>query len=78
MTAINFWQGAYVFGLSLEHGFNLTGKITHIEGSVDVNDTNYWVERSLYIENVLYTVSERKVMLNSLEDLSFIKEISLS
>jgi inhibitor of cysteine peptidase len=72
------WQGAYVFGLSLEHGFNLTGKITHIEGSVDVSDTNYWVERSLYIENVLYTVSERKVMLNSLEDLSFIKEISLS
>jgi inhibitor of cysteine peptidase len=72
------WQGAYVFNLSLENGFVLKGKITHIEGGVDVRYTNYWVKRSLYIENVLYTGSDKKVMLNNLEDLSFIKEIPLT
>jgi len=72
------WQGAYVFDLSLEHAFVLKGKITHIGSGVDVSDMNYWVKRSLYIENVLYTVSDKKVMLNSLEDLSFIREIPLS
>ncbi|MDH5793265.1 MAG: beta-propeller domain-containing protein [Candidatus Bathyarchaeota archaeon] len=33
---------------------------------------------ALYIENVLYTVSDKKIKMNSLEDLTEIKEIQLS
>jgi hypothetical protein len=40
-------------------------------------DDSYWVKRSLYIDDVLYTISNRKVALNSLSDLSSILEIEL-
>jgi inhibitor of cysteine peptidase len=71
------WQGAYVFDLTVEHGFVLRGNITHIEDGIDINDQNYWIERTGYIEDVLYTVSDRKVKLNMLEDLTPITEIPL-
>jgi metal-sulfur cluster biosynthetic enzyme len=36
------------------------------------------VKRSLYIENVLYTVSDTKIKANNLSDLSLVKELRLS
>ena len=71
------WQGAYVFNLTLSEGFVFRGGITHIEDGTSIWDSNYYVQRSLYIENVLYTVSNAKVKLNSLDDLAFIKEIEI-
>jgi uncharacterized secreted protein with C-terminal beta-propeller domain len=71
------WQGAYVFNVTLENGFQLRGNITHMESGISITDRNYYVERSLYIENVLYTISAVKVKLNSLDDLAFIKEIGV-
>ncbi|MHA2380840.1 MAG: hypothetical protein ACXADS_16335, partial [Candidatus Thorarchaeota archaeon] len=35
------------------------------------------VERSLYIEDVLYTISQAKIKMNSLEDLEYINEVEL-
>ncbi len=67
------WQGLYVFNITLNEGLLLRGNITHQK-----DETYYCIERALYIENVLYTVSDIKVKLNSLEDLMFIKEIELS
>jgi uncharacterized secreted protein with C-terminal beta-propeller domain len=72
------WQGAYVFNVTVNNGFILKGKITHLENGIDVWDSTYHIDRSLYIDNVLYTVSNAKVKLNSLEDLAFIKEIKLN
>ncbi len=72
------WQGAYVFNLTLDNGFILKGKITHLESGIDVWNSTYHIERSLYIDDVLYTVSNAKVKLNSLEDLALIKEIKLN
>jgi uncharacterized secreted protein with C-terminal beta-propeller domain len=72
------WQGAYVFNITLDSGLVLRGKISHLENGVDIYSSSYYVQRSLYIENVLYTVSDKKVKLNSLEDLTFIKEIEIS
>jgi uncharacterized secreted protein with C-terminal beta-propeller domain len=72
-----FWQGAYVFNITVNHGFILKGKITHSENGIDIWNSDYHIERSLFIDNVLYTVSNAKVKLNSLEDLAFIKEIKL-
>ncbi|MDH5754883.1 MAG: beta-propeller domain-containing protein, partial [Candidatus Bathyarchaeota archaeon] len=72
-----FWQGAYVFDINRSEGFVLRGNVTHQEVT-DGWYSEYWVKRSLYIENVLYTVSDKKIKMNSLEDLVFIKEIELS
>ncbi len=71
------WQGAYVFNVTLSNGITLRGRITHMESGANVNDDSYWVTRALYIENILYTVSDMKVKLSSLEDLTLIKEIAI-
>jgi uncharacterized secreted protein with C-terminal beta-propeller domain len=69
------YQGAYVYDISLRGGFRLGGRITHADSSQDLTDSDYYygsdsfVERSLYIENTLYTISQAKVKANSLVDL---------
>jgi len=70
------WQGAYVFNVSLE-GFVLRGNITHLSAEMSTWTPSYWVKRILYIEDVLYTMSDKKIKMNSLDDLHFIKEIEL-
>jgi len=71
------WQGAYVFNVTLTGGFNLTGRITHGTEGGGMPEVGYWVNRALYIESVLYTVSDRKVKMNNLTDLAVIDEIQL-
>jgi len=71
------WQGAYVLNITLTNGITLRGRITHIESGASPYESSYQVERALYIENVLYTISDKKVKLNSLEDLTLIKEIMI-
>ena len=71
------WQGAMVFNVTLEAGFALRGGITHIETAAEKENWNYYVQRSLYIEDTLYTVSNVKVKMNNLQDLALIKEIKV-
>jgi inhibitor of cysteine peptidase len=76
------WQGAYVFDISLD-GLELRGKITHIEDTELLKlgyyfGSDYTVQRSLYIDNVLYTISRMKVKMNNLETLAEINAIELS
>ncbi len=72
------WQGDYVFDISLYHNLVLEGRITHLDNGTSINDQGYWVKRSLYIEDVFYTVSDRMIKMNRLEDLSQIGEVPLS
>ncbi len=73
------FQGAYVYDVSVEDGFDLRGKISHYDES-EVEDYSgyYWygpkdIKRILYIGDVLYTVSMGAVKANqynsSLNDL---------
>ncbi len=71
------WQGAYVFNITLEDGIRLKGKITHQIDTSERSDYNYRITRTFYIESVLYTVSNKKVKMNNLEDLTPVKEIVL-
>jgi len=77
------WQGAYVFEVSTDKGLVFRGGITHIEDNIDLQRTGYYfsssysVKRTLYIDNVLYTISEKKVKMNSLENLDRINEVRL-
>ncbi|MCW4003707.1 MAG: beta-propeller domain-containing protein, partial [Candidatus Bathyarchaeota archaeon] len=75
-----YWQGAYVFKLTLTGGFEFRDGITHQENATSepyIIDYNANVNRALYIGNTLYTVSNAKVKLNSLIDLSPIAEVKL-
>ncbi len=72
------WQGAFVFDISLYHDLILEGRITHLEDHMNIYDQQYWVKRSLYIEDVLYTISDRIVKMNSLDDMKELGQISLS
>jgi len=73
---VSSWQGAYVFNITLSGGLALKGNVTH-QGVTNGWYSEYWVKRALYIENVLYTASDKKIKMNSLEDLAFLKEIEL-
>ena len=76
------FQGAYVFNVDLENGFVLKGTVTHANESAMKEDEWYYdwnseVRRSLYIDNVLYTVSNSMVKANSLTDLTEISKVEL-
>lgn len=75
----SWWQAAYVFNVTLTKGFVLKGSITHQSSSLEW-DTNYWVKRAFYIDNVLYTLSDKKIMMNDLNslDLALINQLMLS
>jgi inhibitor of cysteine peptidase len=71
------WQGSYVFNITLTDGLVLRDSITHLENGINTGDDSHWVNRALYIENVLYTLSNKKIKMNNLEDLALLKEIEL-
>jgi uncharacterized secreted protein with C-terminal beta-propeller domain len=79
------YQGAYVFNITTD-GFILRDRITHLNSS-SMNklqrrswyygSTDCFVHRSLYIENMLYTISDNKICIHALSDLSLIHTIEL-
>ena len=76
------FQGAFVFKVSLGEGFVERGRITHITPEDELKrgyyyGSEYSVKRSLFIENVLYTLSERMLKANALDTLEGLKEFSL-
>jgi uncharacterized secreted protein with C-terminal beta-propeller domain len=73
------WQGAYVFTISLdsENLIELKGRITHVENG-NLSGTSNYVTRALYIGETLYTVSQNKIKMNLLSDLSEIGELKLN
>jgi uncharacterized secreted protein with C-terminal beta-propeller domain len=80
VTQGGYWDGAYVFKLSVAGGFELRGGITHqsdITQQYWYGDYNMMVNRASYIGNTLYTVSNAKVKLNSLTNLTQIAEVKL-
>jgi uncharacterized secreted protein with C-terminal beta-propeller domain len=77
------YQGAYVFDISINNGLQLRGSITHIDDPSALEQGYYYyyspfaVERSLYVDDVLYTISDAKIQMNSLENLDYIGEVAL-
>ncbi|MBL7167134.1 beta-propeller domain-containing protein [Candidatus Bathyarchaeota archaeon] len=77
------YQGAYVFHVSREDGIEVTGRVTHIDDpetflkSGYYFDSDLFVERSLYIEDNLYTISQGMVKVNALADLTEIASVPL-
>jgi len=75
------YQGAYVFHISRD-GIELRGRITHISDDSLLKsgfwfDSEYSVERSLYIEDNLYTISRGMLKVNDLGTLEEIVAVDL-
>jgi uncharacterized secreted protein with C-terminal beta-propeller domain len=67
------WYGAYVFGLNPKTGFTLRGTVQHGTGDngyYSYGSSNSDVKRSLYIGDVLYTMSSKQIMANSLTNIT--------
>lgn len=77
------FQGAYVYNFNLKDGFQLKGKITHLDPG-STREKNDWstdgskyVNRLLYIGDTLYTMSQGAVKAHDLHNLQEIKNIAL-
>ena len=77
LQGMHAWQGAYVFNITLSDGFAVRGNITHQESESNGWDSNYSINRALYIENTLYTVSNKRIKMNDLETLQETNEVEL-
>jgi len=78
-----YWgQDAYVFHISVDNGIVLKGTVSHLENDAYTWSSyryyrSYSIKRSLYIGNVLYTISDGLVKMNNLADLSAINSVKL-
>lgn len=65
----NAWHGVYVFNINPDIGVNLKGIVEH----------KNTVQRSLYIDKFLYTVSvlENTVKISDIENLTFLRDIDI-
>ena len=73
------WRGFYVFGIDPEAGFDVKGKVEHFNDAGDYY-YNYGTQgsRSLYIGDVLYTVTLNNVIkMNDLQTLEEINELEI-
>jgi uncharacterized secreted protein with C-terminal beta-propeller domain len=79
------FQGAYVYSLDFEDGFQLKGRITHLDTMPDGQyrehmmwqQYNNFIQRILYIEETLYTLSNGKIQANDINSLQKINAIDL-
>ena len=73
------YDGYYVMGLDPTTGFTLKGKVTHLESGNqnDLYSLGLQMQRGAYIGNVLYTISNAKIVASSLSDFSKLGEVSL-
>lgn len=78
------FQGAYVYDLSLDGGFSLKGRITHVKdagelagGGPQYGGSSGFVTRSLFIGDSLYTISGSAIKANDLGTLEEQASISL-
>ncbi|MBS7614539.1 beta-propeller domain-containing protein [Candidatus Bathyarchaeota archaeon] len=76
------WQGLYVFTVT-EDSISLRGRVTHMDNNEDLLksgyyfDSKYSVKRSLYIEDMLYSISDAKIAINDLTSLELVNEVKL-
>jgi uncharacterized secreted protein with C-terminal beta-propeller domain len=86
------WQGVYIFNVDLTNGITVEGNVTQLDNasaflanpslaitsSYPWIDSQYFITRSLYIGNVLYTVSQSRVQLNSLTNFALLAKVGLN
>ncbi|WP_018084734.1 beta-propeller domain-containing protein [Desulfurispora thermophila] len=70
------FQGVYVYNIDLTHGLQYKGRITHLSDEDYRRAGDYWydsnknVQRAIYINDTLYTISSAMLKANRLSDLA--------
>ena len=72
-----YWNGFYVFSLDRADGFSLKGTVPHFDQRGE-KYYDYRGGRTFYIEDVLYTASDRYLKMSDLDDLKEINSIKLA
>ncbi len=82
-SSTDVFQGAYVYSIDMSKGFNLRSKITHISEE-DYLKSGYYgyygdknIERLLYIDDALYSLSKARIAAHSLTDMKEIKALDI-
>ncbi|MFA6065123.1 MAG: beta-propeller domain-containing protein [archaeon] len=75
------FQGAVVLNVSLTNGLSEKGKITHVSAEEELKRGYYYnsdsvIRRSLFMDNVLYTFSDKMLKSDNLSDLTSISEVN--
>ncbi|MEK6894632.1 MAG: beta-propeller domain-containing protein, partial [Nanoarchaeota archaeon] len=74
-----YWQGAFAF-IVTDDDVSLKGKISHDTKRDNVKEYygEYgYVQRSLFMDDILYTLSNLMIKANKIDDLSFVSEVEL-
>jgi hypothetical protein len=78
------WQGVYVLSVTVENGIQYRGRISHAGDPACGGNSAYPyysygcnIRRSLYIGNVLYTLSNDLVRMHHLNGLRFVGQVAL-
>jgi uncharacterized secreted protein with C-terminal beta-propeller domain len=67
------FQGAYVLKITPQDGIKIVGRITHLTDNADLLRSGefftsyYAIKRALFIGDILYTISDGKVLLNDIQ-----------
>ncbi len=74
------FQGAVVLNVSLTDGLSERGKITHVSADEELKKGYYYdstsiIRRSLFMDDVLYTFSDKMLKADNLSDLTPISEV---
>ena len=73
------FQGALVYKVTLENGFEERGRVTHVSNEDELNSGYYYdyqsqVMRSMFIEDVLFTLSNKMIRASDLTSLNTLKD----
>ncbi len=83
-NTVNTYIGYYVFSVDEVNGFTLKGSVTHYDKLPEYDFTDmktyydsigFDIKRGIYIDNILYTISDKVIMASSLDDFSTISKI---
>lgn len=74
--------GFYLFKVDPAKGFSSFGSVNHLDEGESLSDYWSWnydgsIKRGVYVDNVLYTISDKLVKANSLSDLKLIQQVKL-
>jgi inhibitor of cysteine peptidase len=77
------FQGAYIYNIDLAGGLQLKGTITHLTPEDYARAGDYWyndngnIQRVVYINNTLYTISNKMIKAHDISDLKEINTLAL-
>ncbi|WP_078544339.1 beta-propeller domain-containing protein [Litchfieldia alkalitelluris] len=69
------FQGAYVYNLNLEDGFQLQDKITHLQDEVFYEEWENSISRIVYIGDHLYSISPSRVTAHQIGSFQLVGEV---